>query len=130
FERVHEPRDCGFAERFGLFGRHIAPPVPPWGNGGPQAAASTVSAFFGRSSLASEVTRTSVIDFFTSADFLASDFCVYSRVRISPSTCTCAPLVSVAAYSPSFPHTMQRCQVVCDWRWPDSRPFQPCLVAS
>jgi hypothetical protein len=68
FERFHELGNSGFTERLGLFGRHITPPVPSLGESdGHQAAAPSASAFDGRSSLAIEVTLTSVIDFLTSA---------------------------------------------------------------
>ena len=52
-----------------------------------------------------------MIDFFSRSDFLPAVFYVYSRVRMSPSTRTCAPLVRVAANSPSLP---RRCS---DARW-------------
>lgn len=90
------------------------------------------SAGFARTaSLLIEVTRTSVIDFLTSVAFLPVPvFCTYSLVRISPSICTCAPLIKVAANSASRPKTIQRCQVVWFWRSPVSRSFQLRFVAS
>ena len=42
---------------------------------------------------------------------------VYSRLRSSPSTCRCAPLVSVLANSESLPKTTQRCHSVCETYW-------------
>ena len=38
----------------------------------------------------------------------------YSRLRSSPSTWICAPLVSVLANSESLPNTTQRCHSVCE----------------
>src|SRR5208282_4010482 len=70
---------------------------------------SSGAAFSARSSLRIEATRISQTRCFLSV-FLLS----YSRLRSSPSTWICAPLVSVLANSESLPKTTQRCHSVCE----------------
>src|SRR5208282_2714418 len=70
---------------------------------------SSGPAFSARSSFRIEATRTSQTRSFASV-FLLS----YSRLRSSPSTWICAPLVSVLANSESLPKTTQRCHSVCE----------------
>src|SRR5208282_2366251 len=70
---------------------------------------SSGAAFSARSSFRIEATRISQTRCFVSV-FLLS----YSRLRSSPSTWTCAPLVSVLANSESLPKTTQRCHSVCE----------------
>src|SRR5208283_6181778 len=81
--------------------------VSSWGDS--SCSRSSAAAFSARSSFRIEATRISQTRRFESV-FLLS----YSRLRSSPSTWICAPLVSVLANSESFPKTTQRCHSVCE----------------
>src|SRR2546430_12578514 len=81
--------------------------VSSWGTS--SCSWSSGAAFSARSSFRIEATRISQTRCFVSV-FLLS----YSRLRSSPSTWICAPLVSVLANSESLPKTTQRCHSVCE----------------
>src|SRR6266404_8237797 len=85
--------------------------VSSWGVS--SCSSSSGAAFSARSSFRIEATRISQTRCFDSF-FLLS----YSRLRSSPSTWICAPLVSVLANSESLPKTTQRCHSVCEMYLP------------
>src|SRR6266404_2292686 len=85
--------------------------VSSWGVS--SCSSSSGAAFSARSSFRIEATRISQTRRFESV-FLLS----YSRLRSSPSTWICAPLVSVLANSESLPKTTQRCHSVCEMYLP------------